>query len=366
MAPDTPIVRRPTSIFEWSTSHYRALFRRVRHLDIDIGPILSDIEGPARPRTKAHMCSHGDPITPFTLATFDCHYPVLLRILRPTTALPPQLSLSNLGVAELRARVRRFGINMCGRRSKAAYIIALEAHEQEPGADAFRLMDLPTELRNMVYKLVVCEPTPVCTIDEGLCSQPALTQVCKQLREEALPIFYGKNRFAMGCLVRGDRRAVLCEESRCFLRAVEKWLGLIHSWRIEVEIVLKLIYVDVDTGPRKSEEHLVMGRTCAYHMPGSTQCGRWREGEDHRVEEVFGPVPLRRTRKGQAAAHGREWSDAELDGGKEMVKTIEGIVDDERRIDTCKGVELDWDSVAVANFAGAIGELIYKNKGEIL
>ncbi|OKL59229.1 hypothetical protein UA08_05669 [Talaromyces atroroseus] len=58
---------------------------------------------------------------------------------------------------------------------------------QEP----FRLMDLPPELRNMIYRLAVVRKTGKCYT----LVPPALAQVSKDIRTEVLPIFYGENSF---------------------------------------------------------------------------------------------------------------------------------------------------------------------------
>ncbi|KAK7716443.1 hypothetical protein SLS64_003597 [Diaporthe eres] len=56
----------------------------------------------------------------------------------------------------------------------------------------FLLLKLPAELRNMVYREALAVP------NRGLVrtfAPPALLRANKQLRDEAIPIFYGQNRF---------------------------------------------------------------------------------------------------------------------------------------------------------------------------
>jgi len=70
--------------------------------------------------------------------------------------------------------------------------------KQEPVPSApFRFLDLPGEIRNYIYDLVLVEHGPIaiyacCT---RLHDPPAITQVSRRLRGETLSLFYQKNRF---------------------------------------------------------------------------------------------------------------------------------------------------------------------------
>ncbi|KAK5127818.1 hypothetical protein LTR85_004934 [Meristemomyces frigidus] len=64
----------------------------------------------------------------------------------------------------------------------------------------FRFLDLPPELRNRVYDdLVVTEapllPSACQHTSRPSAAQPDITRVCRQIRQEALPMFYGLNQF---------------------------------------------------------------------------------------------------------------------------------------------------------------------------
>lgn len=80
----------------------------------------------------------------------------------------------------------------------------------------FRFLELPPELRNFVYKLVVVSNEPIAprlsghgrllmlpTYNDKNHVQPAITKVSRQLRQEALPLFYGENTFDLshGCSI---------------------------------------------------------------------------------------------------------------------------------------------------------------------
>lgn len=66
----------------------------------------------------------------------------------------------------------------------------------------FRLFDLPPELWIKICEFAVLPPTPLDITrakqskhQRELVKQPAITRVCKLLRQEALPLFYRNNKF---------------------------------------------------------------------------------------------------------------------------------------------------------------------------
>lgn len=63
----------------------------------------------------------------------------------------------------------------------------------KPGIQHFRLLDLPSELRNMIYGFAMISD-PVTPINRDL-KPPPLTQVSRQIRNEALLIYWQKNQF---------------------------------------------------------------------------------------------------------------------------------------------------------------------------
>ena len=83
-----------------------------------------------------------------------------------------------------------------------------EAHSRKKVTTNLKVcfLSLPAELRNHIYELVVvkdeyepieirdkAEPHDESGEDERL--QPSLSHACRQLRDEVLPIYYGRNRF---------------------------------------------------------------------------------------------------------------------------------------------------------------------------
>ncbi|KAI9666592.1 MAG: hypothetical protein M1821_004528 [Bathelium mastoideum] len=59
------------------------------------------------------------------------------------------------------------------------------------------LLDLPVEIRDLIYHQVLCpDDTPILIDQESIqLQQPPLTRTCRLIRAECLPIFYGKNVF---------------------------------------------------------------------------------------------------------------------------------------------------------------------------
>lgn len=58
-----------------------------------------------------------------------------------------------------------------------------------------RLLNLPAEIRNEIYKLVVVNPSPI--LVERTLKPPRLTQVCRQIRLETVGIWLRDNKFRL-------------------------------------------------------------------------------------------------------------------------------------------------------------------------
>lgn len=56
---------------------------------------------------------------------------------------------------------------------------------------------LPAELRSYIYELAVTEATYIDTEDRYEARRPAITQVCRQARSEALPLYFKNNIFVL-------------------------------------------------------------------------------------------------------------------------------------------------------------------------
>ncbi|KAK5704352.1 hypothetical protein LTR97_003370 [Elasticomyces elasticus] len=62
-----------------------------------------------------------------------------------------------------------------------------------------RLLDLPPELRNAIYEYALVIHQPITISKTSQWTQPGLLRACKQIRQEAAPIYYGMNQFHIYC-----------------------------------------------------------------------------------------------------------------------------------------------------------------------
>ncbi|GAB7342093.1 hypothetical protein MBLNU457_g0369t1 [Dothideomycetes sp. NU457] len=76
-------------------------------------------------------------------------------------------------------------------RTKVDLIERLLRQDKEHAEAPFRFVDLPAEMRNMIYDLVTVENDKVI----AAAAQPAIAKTNKQLRSESLAVYYGANRF---------------------------------------------------------------------------------------------------------------------------------------------------------------------------
>ena len=65
-----------------------------------------------------------------------------------------------------------------------------------PPAASCPLLELPAELRNRIYRLVLCKENPVRVISTGY-EREGLLSSCKQVRQETLKIYYYENEFTI-------------------------------------------------------------------------------------------------------------------------------------------------------------------------
>jgi hypothetical protein len=100
------------------------------------------------------------------------------------------MSYEGLGVLELRSLCDARGLSTkattAGRLTRAL--------EKADDNATFRLLDLPPEIRNLIYELHFSDFDEISTSY----AQPPLTLASKQLRAEALPLFYGCATFVCG------------------------------------------------------------------------------------------------------------------------------------------------------------------------
>ena len=95
--------------------------------------------------------------------------------------------------------------------------------------DASPFNKLPAELKNMIWDLIL--PKGSAELGTAAATQPALLRVCRQIRNETLPMFYGNTDFHSFVYMNGarsnDNRCTLVPESS--LEWILHWLNTLPS-----------------------------------------------------------------------------------------------------------------------------------------
>jgi hypothetical protein len=108
-----------------------------------------------------------------------------------------------------------------------------------------RFLDLPPELRNMIYRYVTASPDPQMALVRP--EVPAICQAFHQLRAESLPVFYSTNLFAFNISAKVYERRP--QQQKWHLRKKSElddkdqaWLGMI-LWTGAYRYLRKLLFV---------------------------------------------------------------------------------------------------------------------------
>lgn len=113
-------------------------------------------------------------------------------------------------------------------------------------------------MRNRIYRYVLVDHTHPILLVESDHHQPALLRTCKQIREEALGIFYSENQFILGLVgleVRPQLEHWLWKETQISMAkvicagrmewsAMMPWLRLIHARKVDLVTRFDWIFVD--------------------------------------------------------------------------------------------------------------------------
>ncbi|KAI0383281.1 hypothetical protein F5Y04DRAFT_250989 [Hypomontagnella monticulosa] len=102
----------------------------------------------------------------------------------------------------------------------------------------FRFLYLPTEVRLMVYRLLLCHEGKIpFSISFPVRLSPAILRTCRQTLNEARPILYGENVWHMRIIDKGGYGRVLMKKDLQWAHIKQPpWLAHIKSFDISVEI----------------------------------------------------------------------------------------------------------------------------------
>jgi hypothetical protein len=112
--------------------------------------------------------------------------------------------------------------------------------EHDISSGSSRLMKLPLELRQRIWRLVVVE-TQFFVYPAISAEQPDLAMTSRQIRSEVLPVYYGENTFALEIPVGTTGRNM--KSGRVSLEPVRKWtaaleagghMGTIKKWALSL------------------------------------------------------------------------------------------------------------------------------------
>lgn len=117
-------------------------------------------------------------------------------------------------------------------------------------------LTLPAELRNSIYELVIISPDELVITKEGNLATPPLLQVCKQIRCEALTMYYAENCF----------RALVDDHDACGLEA---WLKSKVQPDMRKHIrKFKLEHSGIETGQFSDNLKIIVCRRLETGVPG--------------------------------------------------------------------------------------------------
>lgn len=165
-----------------------------------------------------------------------------------------------------------------------------KTNNEKVESGAFRIMDLPEELRVQIWKLRVVDPDfVVCPALPTGREQPDLATVSKKVREEVLPIYYRFNTFGIELSPREMPKVKakgLVAIGKWGARLEEKgWFGMIRKWAFDFtpsmgtgimrkkgedkSLVISMIFTEDENGSWKGVGEVHRDAQCI--LPGSLE-----------------------------------------------------------------------------------------------
>lgn len=100
------------------------------------------------------------------------------------------------------------------------------AHEHSlPDQTATSFLDLPAELRNVIYRMVLPEEAEIDVSALSRPKEPGLLAACRQIRDEGLDVYYGENQFVYYPLFRMQRLGGQLVDDDRWIRSIGELRG---------------------------------------------------------------------------------------------------------------------------------------------
>lgn len=109
-------------------------------------------------------------------------------------------------------------------------------------AKTIGLLDLPPEIRNQIYHDVLSQPRGIFL---NSLQRPSLLATCRQVQQEALPIFFSSNQFEFHlsrpypACDRNDQNLILKPQTGIFLKNIQAYMTHIVSINVHATIRYK-------------------------------------------------------------------------------------------------------------------------------
>lgn len=113
-------------------------------------------------------------------------------------SLRQEIAQNEARLAQLKARLKQIETQAAPETARAWR----EEHNQTPR----RFFKLPAELRNKIYHLVVPNEQSITHYGRSTRKELVMLQVCRQMRKDMVPIYYGNNTFAHDFRMESDVR----------------------------------------------------------------------------------------------------------------------------------------------------------------
>jgi hypothetical protein len=166
--------------------------------------------------------------------------------------------------------------------------VRYDNHTREPGLESRpTLLSLPAELRNAIYAFAVTSDAPIpifpfCATTQQYTETwrvnpkpPALASVCKQLREEVLPIYYTTNAFQL-VTNENQTRAI-------YAGKLTKWRRFLGIWAEKIRCLQLTVTYNVFVHGNGTTRSFFEERRCPIELATCPRKGmsarRWDVGQ---------------------------------------------------------------------------------------